>query len=132
MWPTWSTATALDQRRRSLGWQFLQLSSYGNVWFIYIACSRQVPPRRLNQSAPEIVIISSGGLYRHCYYKNSLLARLGRQRGQRLLYGLMNETHSRPRPLTVRRLALQRMHAIVSGFCPSCVGRSILPATTKE
>ena len=32
-------------------------------WFIYIACSRPVPPRRLNQSAPEIVSISSEGLY---------------------------------------------------------------------
>ena len=37
-----------------------------NVWFVYIASSWQAPPRRLNQSAPEIVIISSGGLYRHC------------------------------------------------------------------
>ena len=44
-----------------------------HVSFIYIACSRQVPPRRLNQSAPEIVSISSGGLYLHCEYKNSLL-----------------------------------------------------------
>ena len=44
----------------------LQSSSYGNVWFIYLARSRQVPPRRLNQSAPQVVIISSGGLYRHC------------------------------------------------------------------
>jgi hypothetical protein len=31
-----------------------------HVWFIYVACSWQAPPRRLNQSAPEIVIISSG------------------------------------------------------------------------
>ena len=37
-----------------------------HVWFIYIACSRQAPLRRLNQSAPEIVIISSGALYRRC------------------------------------------------------------------
>src|SRR6516225_3220706 len=31
-------------------------------WFIYIACSRQVPARRPNQLAPEIVSISSEGL----------------------------------------------------------------------
>jgi hypothetical protein len=37
---------------------FLQLSSYRNVWFTYITCSRQVPPRRLNQSAQKF---SSGG-----------------------------------------------------------------------
>ena len=28
--------------------QSLPLSSYGNDWFIYIACSRWVSPRRLN------------------------------------------------------------------------------------
>jgi hypothetical protein len=32
----------------------------------YTACSRQAPPRRLNQSAPESVSISSGGLYLYC------------------------------------------------------------------
>ena len=79
-----------------------------HVSFIYIACSRQVPPRRLSQSAPEIVSISSGGLYLHCEYKNSLLGRLGRQRGPRLPYVLMNAAHSRPWASTVRRLALQR------------------------
>ena len=94
-------------------------------WFIYIACSRQVPPRRLNQSAPEIVSISSEGLYLHCEYKNSLLGRLGHQRGPRLPYGLMNAAHSRPRASTVRRLALQRMHATSSGSRPSCAARSI-------
>ena len=31
-----------------------------------IACSRQVPPRRLNRSAPEIVSISSKA-YLHCH-----------------------------------------------------------------
>ena len=44
-----------------------------------IACSRQVPPRRLNQSAPEILSISSEGLYLHCQYKNSLLGPTGLQ-----------------------------------------------------
>jgi len=31
-------------------------------WFINIACSRQIPPRRLNRSPPEIVSIFSGDI----------------------------------------------------------------------
>jgi hypothetical protein len=103
-----------------------------HVWFIYIACSRPAPPRRLNQSVLEIVIISSGSLYRHCWYEISLLERGGRQRAPRLPDRLMNAVHNRPRASTVRWLALQRMHATISGVCPSCVARSILAATTKE
>ncbi len=41
-------------------------------------------------------------------------------------------THRRPWASTGRRLALQRMHATVSGVYRSCVTPSILPATTKE
>src|ERR1700691_5058339 len=36
-----------------------------HVWFIYLACSQPAPTRRVNQSAPAIVILSSGSLY-HC------------------------------------------------------------------
>src|SRR5216684_6545759 len=32
-------------------------------WFMNIACSRQVPPRRLNRSAPEIAGIFSGDMF---------------------------------------------------------------------
>src|SRR5215467_14885796 len=42
-------------------------------WFIYIACSRQVPAPRPNQLAPEIVSVSSEGLCLDCRHKNSLL-----------------------------------------------------------
>src|SRR5262249_15513931 len=55
---------------------------------IYIACSRQVPARRPNQLAPEIVSVSSEGLCLYCQHKNSLLGWLGRQREPRLPHGL--------------------------------------------
>jgi len=34
-------------------------------WFINIACCRQVPPRRVNRSAPEIASVFSGTVF-HC------------------------------------------------------------------
>src|SRR5215471_14978298 len=56
-------------------------------------CSRQVPSRRPNQLAPEIVSVSSEGLCLYCQHKNSLLGWLGRQREPRLPHGLVQ---SRP------------------------------------
>src|SRR5215470_11120124 len=53
---------------------------------IYIACSRQVPARRTNQLAPEIVSVSSEGLCLYCQHTNSLLGR--HQREPRLPHGL--------------------------------------------
>ena len=46
---TWLTATASNRRRSRVD----NFSNYllGNVWFIYIACSRQVPRRGLNLSS---------------------------------------------------------------------------------
>src|SRR5215510_14724813 len=58
-------------------------------WFIYIACSRQVPVRRPNQLAPEIVSVSSEGLCLYCQPKDSLLGWLGRQREPRLPHRLV-------------------------------------------
>jgi hypothetical protein len=43
VWRTWSIATVLGRLRRSESRQSLPLSSYGNDWFIYIACSRDDP-----------------------------------------------------------------------------------------
>ena len=48
---------------------------------------------------------------------SAVVGRVVRQRAPRLPYELMNATHRRPHAsTTVRRLARQRMHAIVSGF----------------
>jgi hypothetical protein len=66
----------------------------------YIARSRQAPPRRLNQLAPEIVSTSPEGLCLYCEYKNSLLVRLGRQREPRLPHGLMHAVQSSPQGFT--------------------------------
>ena len=59
-----------------------------NIRLVHILCSRQVPARRPNQLAPEIVSISSEGLCLYCQHKNSLLGWLGRQREPRLPHGL--------------------------------------------
>jgi hypothetical protein len=67
---------------------------------VHIACSRQVPPRRLNQLAPEIVSTSPEGLCLYCEYKNSLLVRLGRQREPSLPHGLMHAVQSSPQGFT--------------------------------
>ncbi len=107
MWPTWSTATALDRRRSRID----NFSSYPHMatFGSSIPCSRQ------GTAATTELIIS-----RNCdhFFRrplspvlfNSLLRRVGRQRGPRLPNGLMNATHSSPWASTVRRLALQRMH----------------------
>jgi hypothetical protein len=81
MWRTWLIMIAFERRPRSVLDNFSSYPHRIHSWFIYIACSRRAPPRRLNQSAPAIVIISSGGLYRHCQYKISLLQPVGRQPG---------------------------------------------------
>ena len=44
-----------------------------NIRLVHILCSRQVPARRPNQLAPEIVSISSEGLCLYCQHKNSLI-----------------------------------------------------------
>ena len=59
-----------------------------NTRLVHIACSRQVPPRRLNQLAPEIVSAFPEWLCLCSQYKNSLLRWLGRQREPRLPHGL--------------------------------------------
>ena len=65
-----------------------------------VACSRQVPSRRPNQLAPEIVSAFPEWLCLYCQYKNSLLRWLGRQREPRLPYGLMNAVQSSPQGFT--------------------------------
>jgi hypothetical protein len=88
-------------------------------WFIYVACSRQVPPRRLNHSAPE----NRKGFI--CQYKNSLLGRLAAseprlpslidERGAQRATGLQQASAN----------SSERMHITRSGSCPSCAARSV-------
>jgi hypothetical protein len=95
-------------------------------WFIYVACSRQVPPRRLNHSAPE----NRKGFI--CQYKNSLLGRLAAseprlpslidERGAQRATGLQQASAN----------SSERMHITRSGSCPSCAATQSGQKTTTS
>jgi hypothetical protein len=62
MWPIRSVATAQIGGSAALLDNFSHYPHIAHVWFIYMACSRQVPPRRLNRSSPEFDRFVRGSL----------------------------------------------------------------------
>src|SRR5215813_1346576 len=99
---------------------------------IYIACSRQVPARRPNQLAPEIVSISSEGLV--SIASTRIRCRGGSAASENRVY-LMDWVQSRPQGFTVhrlRRLTRQRMHITSPGSRSSCAARSIFTCHYEE
>src|SRR5262249_44994558 len=87
------------------------------------ACSRQVPPRRLNQLAPEIVSISSEGLCPLSPVQEFVVA-VARHERERI-----DERDAKQ--ATGLRLTRQRMHITSPGSRSSCAARSIFPCHYK-
>jgi len=95
-------------------------------WFIYITCSRQVPPRRLNQSAPENCEHFLEGPYLPLPVQDFVVGaarppvRVAAavwidDRGSQPARGFNSaSTHSS-----------ERMRIARSGSCPSCATRSV-------
>ena len=61
---------------------FCSYRPMAHVWFISFVCSRQAPARRLNRSAPEIAILSSGGLYLRCQREHAFWGRSAASEGR--------------------------------------------------
>src|SRR5215472_2628400 len=100
---------------------------------IYIACSRQVPARRPNQSAPEIVSISSEGLV--SIASTRIRCWGGSAASENRVY-LMDWVQSRPQGFTVHRLC-------VGSLVRECISQALVlvlraphgafsPATTRS